>query len=194
MKRYDIINKLIERHEYSDYLEIGIRHGESFRAVRCDRKTGVDPDPSPGMTSTVLSITSDEFFANNTNSFDIVFIDGLHEADQVERDILNSLKVLNSNGCIVCHDMNPIEEIHQKVPMESTLWNGDCWKAWVRLRSVLENKHMFVVDTDHGCGVIRAGTQSPISIPDPLTYEYLDGDRRNVLNLISVSDFLSAHL
>ena len=41
--------------------------------------------------------TSDEFFESNKKNFDIIFIDGLHEYDQVKRDIKNSIKFLNKD-------------------------------------------------------------------------------------------------
>jgi predicted O-methyltransferase YrrM len=65
-------------------------------------------DPNQGVT---LRMTSDEFFAANQFTFDIVFIDGLH--DQVAKDIENSLRVLNPGGIIVMHDCNPTTKISQ---------------------------------------------------------------------------------
>ena len=61
-------------------------------------------------------MTSDEFFEQNKEKFDIVFIDGLHHSEQVYKDILNSLNILNEDGTIICHDMNPTEEFRQIVP------------------------------------------------------------------------------
>jgi len=74
-------------------------------------------------------ITSDQFFESQfmksgVQRYDIVFIDGLHEAEQVYRDAINSLQLLNYRGTIVFHDINPC------VP-----GNGSCWKAFVYLRS-----------------------------------------------------------
>ena len=48
--------------------------------------------------------TSDEFFKNNTKIFDIIYIDGFHEAPQVYKDICNSWHCLNKNGIIICDD------------------------------------------------------------------------------------------
>jgi hypothetical protein len=42
-------------------------------------------------------MTSDEFFEINKSTYDIIFIDGLHIDEQVERDIINGLKILNLN-------------------------------------------------------------------------------------------------
>ena len=48
--------------------------------------------------------TSDEFFLNNKEMFDIIYIDGWHEAPQVYKDINNSWNTLNINGIIICDD------------------------------------------------------------------------------------------
>ena len=52
---------------------------------------------------------------------------------------------------------------------------------------------MFVIDTDHGLGIIRKGT--PVNnysrAVDELTYADLDANRQEMLNLISVEEFLS---
>ena len=51
--------------------------------------------------------TSDEFFNQNNEKFDVIFIDGLHHYDQCQADAINSLKCLNKNGFIFFHDFIP---------------------------------------------------------------------------------------
>ena len=48
--------------------------------------------------------TSDKFFDNNSEKFDIIYIDGAHEACQVYKDISNAWKILNNKGIIICDD------------------------------------------------------------------------------------------
>jgi len=48
--------------------------------------------------------TSDKFFKNNSQKFDVIYIDGWHEANQVYKDINNSWDCLNVNGIIICDD------------------------------------------------------------------------------------------
>ena len=48
--------------------------------------------------------TSDNFFLNNKENFDIIYIDGSHEEVQVYKDIKNSWNVLNVDGIIICDD------------------------------------------------------------------------------------------
>jgi SAM-dependent methyltransferase len=186
MNRWDIINILIQKINAKKYLEIGIYHRRNYNNIICDYKIGVDPDTN---IKCDYHMTSDEFFAQNSECFDIIFIDGLHHSDVVERDINNALNVLEPNGYIICHDMNPDNEETQIVPQRVASWTGDCWKAWVKIRSTNPNLSMFVVDTDCGCGIITRGQQELISLDCELTYSNLEQNRKNWLNLITVEEF-----
>jgi hypothetical protein len=135
-------------------------------------------------------MTSDDFFAQNKENFDVIFIDGLHHADQVYKDVINSLNVLNDGGYIICHDLNPLSEEHQIIPFRGGEWNGDCWKAFVTLRKERSDLEMYTVDTDHGCGIITKGFQELISIEDELSYDNFDVNRKEWLNLISPQEFM----
>ena len=48
--------------------------------------------------------SSNKFFENNKDNFDVIYIDGWHEASQVDLDINNSWNFLNINGIIICDD------------------------------------------------------------------------------------------
>ena len=101
-----IINHLIEKNNFQNYLEVGVHEGENYKNINVKRKVGVDPKPLTTNTS-VLKLTSDQFFEKNKLKFDIIFIDGLHLEHQVDKDIKNSLNFINENGIIVMHDCNP---------------------------------------------------------------------------------------
>lgn len=185
MTRTDIINHLIQKIDAKTYLEIGVREPEgNFNKIICENKVAVDPVP---LGSGIIALTSDAFFKQNKDTFDIIFIDGLHVAEQVERDIINSLAVLNPGGYIICHDMNPTEELMQRVPIETMgAWTGNCWKAWVKLRAERKDLTMFVLDTDFGVGVIAEGKQDLVSLDGlELTYSNLDINRSKWLNLVT---------
>ena len=47
---------------------------------------------------------SDEFFLSNDLTFDIIYVDGHHLADQVYKDAVNSWNVLNNNGLLIFDD------------------------------------------------------------------------------------------
>ena len=44
MRRYDIINSLIRKHNYKTYLEIGVRDNFCFDKIKIKDKSGVDPN------------------------------------------------------------------------------------------------------------------------------------------------------
>lgn len=188
MNRTEIIQKLINKVNGKSYLEIGMGPGNNFNTIICNKKVCVDPTPTVPVT---FSLTSDDFFKQNKDKFDIIFIDGLHWSEQVYKDIINSIEVLNKGGYIICHDMNPNSEFIQRYPqpkLESE-WTGDCWKAWVKLRMERDDLNMYVINTDYGCGVITKGKQDKLIVSGELTWELLDSDRINLLNLISVDKF-----
>lgn len=187
MKRTDIINRVIKKIGAKKYLEIGVDNGQNFESIVCNYKVGVDPDTSYPVT---FKLTSDNFFNINTETFDVIFVDGLHHAEQVYRDIINSLKILNEGGYIICHDLNPPTEEHQVIPYRGGDWNGDCWKSFVQLRKERNDLSMFTVNTDYGCGVITKGQQDVLCFNEPLEYQYFDANRKEWLNLISPEEFL----
>jgi len=152
MKRYDLINEYIKKYSFKSFLEIGHDKGIAFNNVTIAFKESVDPDPS---TNPTYVLSSDDFFAHYKTKYDIIFIDGLHEHNQVDRDIKNALSHLNPGGVIVMHDCHPTSESCQRHLFQAPggPWTGDCWKAFVKNRAELKYE-MFVWDNDWGCGVI----------------------------------------
>jgi len=186
MTRNRIIQHLINRYALKSYLELGVEYRQTFDSIRCKNKVGIEPYIDAG----VLKMTSDEFFAQNKEFFDVIFIDALHHSDQAEKDIRNALRFLLPGGFIVIHDCNPTEEIIQKVPREQLIWTGDVWKAFVRLRKE-PDLTMYVVDTDWGCGVIQKGKQKPLELEESsLYYNNFSIHKKEWLNLITIEDFL----
>jgi len=188
MRRFDIINYLIKLYNYKRYLEIGINRRKNFNRIVIDHKDGVDPSVDCNFI-----MTSDKFFEINKNTYDIIFIDGLHQDDQVTRDVNNSLKILNENGIILLHDCNPKREYHQRDEyLGSGVWNGTVWKAIVRLRSTNPNLYISVVNTDTGVGIIKKGSQDLIDIKEEnINYQFFRKNKKMMLNIISIEEFLS---
>jgi len=181
MNRVDVINNLISQNKYKFYLEIGCDDNWCFDRIVVDHKVGVDPEKGG-----TLRMTSDDFFSQNTEMFDIIFVDGLHHADQVYKDIENSVKILNPGGVILVHDVNPLDEGMQIVPRIQIAWTGDVWKAWVKLRQTRSDLNMYVVIPDQelvGLGVIRPGYQEILKVTEELTYENFTKNRTKWLNI-----------
>jgi hypothetical protein len=190
--RTDLLNLLVRRRHYRSYLEIGVRAAsENLDRVRAPIRDGVDPAPTEPIA---YQMTSDAFFAGpgKDKTYDLVFIDGLHIADQVLRDVENSLRVLAPGGALVIHDCNPQVEatqLEQQPPQGA--WHGTVWKAWVELRCTRPDLRMYVVDVSQGCGVIERGEQDLLNAPPVLDWAYLQENRTEALNLVSVDDFIA---
>jgi len=182
-KRWDLLNYIIRQHYFENYLEIGSQSGYNFDQIVVENKVSVDPNEQIAD----FQLTSDEFFAQNKQKFGLIFIDGLHEADQVTKDIENALKHIEEGGIIVCNNLIPLNEIAQRVPRETDLWNGDVWRSWVHCRRTRYDLTMFVVQLDNGCGIIMRGSQKIIEFPKgfKLSYEGLVDNMHHWLNLYS---------
>ena len=144
----EIVQDTINRKKYKSYLEIGCFDNDLFNHVNCRKKVGVDP-----YSGGTLRKTSDDFFLENEEIFDCIFIDGLHYYQQVKKDITNSIKSLNQNGVIFVHDCLPNNVYDQAVPRCKYIWNGDVWKAIVELRT-FDYVNTYTCYADLGIGVI----------------------------------------
>lgn len=191
-KRNDVIQYLINKYEYTTYLEIGVGSGNNFRAIRCETKHSVDPN-----YASTYKMKSDAFFKmldkhGDDRKYDIIFIDGDHSKRAVMRDVKNGLKHLNEHGIILIHDMNPFSErLARKRPKANRpIWYGDGYKVLMHLRS--KNPYLFVrcIDTDCGIGIVCPvkEKQSLVKIPK-LTYKEFEKDKQKSIGLISIEYF-----
>lgn len=187
-KRYDVINYFLCTRNFSRFLEIGTSNGRNLERVRCPHKVGVDPNPRQVRSEwRIHRMTSDTFFEANNEKFDLVFIDGLHTAEQVLRDIYNSLAVLNPGGVLVLHDCNPQSRYVQLVepgPLAGQHWNGDVWKAFAFVRQHESELFCRVFSFDQGVGVIVPKQYDNLPRIDP----DLERTAGNYFNQISWDD------
>lgn len=185
----DLLNLIAQQIKAQSYLEIGVYNPDhNFNKVEVPLKLSVDPDPKAKAS---LPITSDLYFAANkgAHKFDLIFIDGLHHADQVKKDIINAWEHLNEGGVIVMHDCNPPTEITTCVPRGSQReWCGDVYKV----ATAVEHPLKFTVDFDYGCTVLRKITADPADMTDvlqwdqePVTWQQFDAHREEYLNLVT---------
>jgi hypothetical protein len=187
--RTDLLNHLAEKYNLQRYLEIGVQNTvQNFDKINCKYRVCVDPDPAAGAT---FQMTSDEFFDCEPEAgFDLIFIDGMHTAEQVKKDFENALKVLLSpNGFIVLHDCNPLKEEHTIVPRPTKTghWNGDVYKFAGRLSSF---EFFHTIDIDNGCGVFKDVDNQLFPLRPEFDWEYFDKNRKELLNLISWDEFI----
>lgn len=166
-----------------------------------------------------FEVESDRFFVEQAPLLDrhrpdVALVDGLHFFEQSLRDVLNVLALLNKGGVIVIHDCNPLAEpdatraqsaekaveVNKSYPDWSGAWNGDVWKTIVYARRHLPGLSVFVLDCDHGLGVIQGSlpgrhseNRRAIKGLKSLPFSYLEKDRDRLLNLRSV-DFVDQFL
>ena len=132
------------------YLEIGLSEGRTFENVSVPARVGVDPVPRFRLEAlpphvAVHVMTSDEFFAQNEEAFDMVFLDGLHTYVQTYRDLVNALEVCPT-GPILIDDVIPTDEVSAMPDMYESLairkeqglsgfsWHGDVYRLAPCLR------------------------------------------------------------
>jgi len=187
----DLINFLINKNKSKSYLEIGVqRPSKNFDKIKVKSKVGVDPDPNALAT---FKVTSDQFFKTNKSKFDVIFIDGLHEANQVQRDFENALACLDDGGFIVLHDCNPTDEAVAKFPRTVRgVWNGDVYKFAISLNNY-DGIDFCTVDFDHGCAVVwrdetKKAAPEPVMEIKHITWEYFV-QHKDLLRLTSPQDF-----
>ena len=197
--RTDLLNHLINKRNYKKYLEIGVRDANkgNFNNIKIDYKIGVDPEPRTRQ-SNIVELTSDDFFKVNKEKYDIIFIDGLHLEEQVDKDIVNSLDALNENGIVLLHDCNPPTEFRQRDNYEVNgkfpSWNGTVWKSIAKVRMTRTDLKVQVVDTDWGVGIIeKSENQELYPETTDLNYKFLDTNRKELLNIIDTDTFFKMY-
>lgn len=199
-RRWDVINFLIKKYGYQRYLEIGVRSNACLDRVTAPIKHGVDP-----YCKATFDMTSDDFFEQKGEKYDIIFIDGWHSEEQVDKDIIGALSRLNEGGAIVLHDTEPMKEsAAQNEPPGPVIrgsyggeggWHGGVWRSFVKLRCTKPHLFMCVIRCDCGIGVIRTGSQeiySKAPVEKCLTWEYFNEHRVELLNGYKPEDMSSA--
>lgn len=204
--RYEIINYLIHTlNRDVTYLEIGVRNpANNFDKIESKTKYSVDPGIEFKENPVDFKLTSDAFFEQlrnnevltNTIRFDVIFIDGLHLAEQVDRDIENALQFIKEDGFIILHDCNPPTEWHAReehdyrISPAMNMWNGTTWKAFLKAR-YRTDIYSCCIDTDWGVGILskKINLGNLPSVKNEF-YEFrvLEKNRKDILNLLSFEE------
>ena len=167
VSRIDLIQTIIDKKNYTSYLEIGCDQNQVFDKIKVKQKIGVDPETGGNFRG-----TSDNFFSQNNNFYDCIFIDGLHEYAQVMKDIKNSLNFLSDDGVVFVHDCLPDKISKQYVPRCRYSWSGDVWKAIVEVRT-WKNYDTCTSLMDQGVGIIKKRENTNLLILEQNDYKKL---------------------
>ncbi|HIB49065.1 MAG TPA: class I SAM-dependent methyltransferase [Flavobacteriaceae bacterium] len=192
--RTEIINFFVETVSAEHYLEIGVRNpDDNFNKINCANKYSVDPGLEFAENPATFKVTSDQFFKELAAGalslplsikFDVIFIDGLHTADQTEKDIQNSINYLTEEGVILLHDCNPPTEFHQrechgfKHSPAQNYWNGTTWKAFYKFRRQ-PSLYSACFDTDWGVGILSKRNFPAFNRLEQLENTYFEFDILN---------------
>lgn len=111
MHHSDLIYHLFGLCGFHSYLELGVYDGLTLNKIYSlsSKTTGVDiVDIRPNKISSFYLGKTDDFFIQNKETYDMIFIDGDHSFEQVKKDFENSMSILNKHGIIILHDTDPV--------------------------------------------------------------------------------------
>ena len=141
------------------YLEVGVRHGESWRLARRDTQS-IGIDPNARISHQIVSNgflfqgTSDQYFSQHDTRgtfgglpVDLSFVDGMHHFEFALRDFINLERLSSGTSLILLHDCLPIDEETSTREMKTFLWSGDIWKVIICLRRERPDLQIDVFDT-----------------------------------------------
>src|ERR1700722_11416255 len=220
MRKYDIVNGLARKRGYQSYLEICTpSSGMTFARVdrtqfpRCHRLLYRCPEGfTDGAEITYRAANEDisGLIASNAR-YDCVFLDPFHGYECSYRDLEIVLSLVSPHGVVVVHDCSPpTQDVCGPSPRQRR-WCGCTYCAYIDFVFALPELSYYTVDTDFGCGVIQkapAAQGTPVRKPDAVVdlseswraarnrdadmYSFFDQHRRDLLNLVSVRQFLAA--
>jgi hypothetical protein len=197
MNHVEILQYLIDKYQFKSYLEIGVTGGLGHLKINCQTKESndiVDYNPIFNVKYDITYLMpSDEMFAKMPidRKYDLIFIDGMHDEDYVDRDIINALKHLNSNGFICLHDVIPLSSMSQtsyECFNSEMAWNGTVWKSITKLQN--NNLEFYtVINDDSGLTIIKY-KDNPYHLQLPnykcnLRYEYIFTKNINPYNRLT---------
>jgi len=199
MKRRNIINDLIVKLNFENYLELGIRTKETFNSVICKNRMSVDCENKWEPT---YCYTIDDFFKlldggfldiDKNYKWDLIFIDACHKAEYVYRDTLNSVRHLNDKGILVLHDVFPVK-------WEFTIeddQNGTAWKVVPYILKYHPELNVCVIpERNGGCGIVTKNLgklrENCLDKDFNVFYDFylMDVNRKKSQNIIVYSDLI----
>lgn len=175
MPRSEVVQLFLDQFESPSYLEIGVARGETFHAVAAARKVAVDPlfqfDVLKHETRTIRfhSVPSDTYFgeiAQPEDRFDVIYIDGLHTAEQTLRDLINAQHFLKAEGVIIIDDVWPssfvaaIRDLDQHklvrecLNEQSPAWMGDVFKLLYFIDTFMQQFTLRIINDNFGQAVM----------------------------------------
>lgn len=186
MRRAEVVQKIIGLVGAKSYLEVGVNRGETFHEVSCDKKVAVDPKflfdlksaSQSNRNASYHEVTSDAFFEKSPigETFDVIYLDGLHTYDQTLRDLMNAVAKLNPGGVIVIDDIYPssyaaslpdlkmAEQLKALTGEKDMSWMGDVYRLAYFIESFMQPYSYATVGENHGQLVMWRGTRKAAEV------------------------------
>lgn len=106
----------IDNNDHSSFLQNNEECNFDFNIATCKHSDKI----------IIHKITSDQFFENNNQTYNVIYIDGSHLCEYIKRDMENSFRVLENNGIMWMDDYQGGDGIQIKNTMDEFLekYNG----------------------------------------------------------------------
>ncbi len=150
------------------YLEIGSRAGDLLGLAEC-ASIAVDPEFLLGPafagrkpSCCLYQMTSDRFFDTCDprtilgREIDFAFLDGMHLAEFLLRDFINTERACRKNSIVGIHDCIPVDAaITRRIAVDFAVsaasqhphwWTGDIWKVIVILKKFRPDLAIYAID------------------------------------------------
>jgi SAM-dependent methyltransferase len=153
--KYPFLQRVHEHLDPRFYLEIGVFDGASLTLASCNA-IGIDPEPvlthELRPSHRISRTTSDDFFHLTDHSvllptIDLAYIDGMHLAEYVLKDLMNVERHCGRFSVIVIDDIYPAHPLQAERERQSRFWTGDVWKIIPILRGARPDLVLLPVDT-----------------------------------------------
>ena len=165
MKYLDALEQFHNTLQPLSYVEIGCRHGISLGLARCP-SIAIDPDFEITRTlsapTRIFRAASDDFFRDQDLSallngqVDLAFVDGMHLAEFVLRDVLNLERHSDGRSVILIDDVLPEKIEWASRERVTQAWTGDVYKIIPFLRRHRPDLEVTVFDVEtKGLAVIH---------------------------------------
>lgn len=177
----EIINRIIKEVDAKTFLEIGYGQGENFDKIKAKTKVSVDVNGKADFNDGDL-----DFFKQNEDTFDCIFIDSEHKSEHVRKVITEAMKCLSEDGCIILHDTIPHSKAMAAVPRKQKEWTGDVWKAAVGFHKKYPDVKFETYRADYGLTVIYPEGKKVKAHFEKidLSYEDFKKDEVSLLNIV----------
>lgn len=183
MHKHNLLARIHEVLQPRTYFEIGVDQGQSLTLSRC---CTIAVDPSYRITRPInchlrtFLHRSDDFFATTGNfdhfdgvPLDLAFIDGMHLAECVVRDLRNTEKRMSPGGVIVLDDMLPRNSLEAQRVRRTLSWAGDVYKVHDVLRRYRPDLTLLPINTEPTGSYLIVGLDPTSTVLDDAYEEML---------------------